>query len=126
MSHVQWLVVVALAFVWGWLTADWRRDSLELAINTAAQVAGNESRKVMQGIASDSARALEDKLEALRNAQPREIRTEVLKPVFTNRCLSDEFVSMYNSAVTGTERALSGKPENTMRHAAAAPERGNR
>jgi hypothetical protein len=80
----------------------------------------------MQGIASDSARELEDKLEALRNAQPREIRTEVLKPVFTNRCLSDEFVSMYNSAVAGTERALSGKPENTMRHAAAAPERGNR
>ena len=72
------------------------------------------------------ARELEDKLEGLRNAQPREIRTEVLKPVFTNRCLSDEFVSMYNSAVAGTERALSGKPENTMRHAAAAPERGNR
>ncbi len=88
MSHAQWLVVVALAFVWGWLTADWRRDSLELAINTAVQVAGNESRKVMQGIASDSARELEDKLEALRNAQPREIRTEVLKPVLlTGACL---------------------------------------
>ena len=29
MSSGQWLVVVALAFVWGWLTADWRRDSLE-------------------------------------------------------------------------------------------------
>ncbi|WP_247166325.1 hypothetical protein [Escherichia coli] len=112
MSSGQWLVVVALAFVWGWLTADWRRDSLELAVNTAAQVAGNESRKVMQGIASDSARALEDKLEALKNVAPREIRTEILKPVFTNHCLSDEFVSMYNSAAAGTERALSGKPEN--------------
>ncbi|EIL3302311.1 hypothetical protein LLV32_000769, partial [Escherichia coli] len=78
MSSGQWLVVVALAFVWGWLTADWRRDSLELAINTAAQVAGNESRKAMQGIASDSARALEDKLEALKNVAPREIRTEIL------------------------------------------------
>ena len=112
MSSGQWLGVVALAFVWGWLTADWRRDSVELAINTAAQVAGNESRKAMQGIASDSARALEDKLEALKNVAPREIRTEILKPVFTNRCLSDEFVSMYNSAAAGTERALSGKPEN--------------
>lgn len=39
MTNGQWLVVVALAFVWGWLTADWRRDSLELAINSAAQVA---------------------------------------------------------------------------------------
>lgn len=40
MSIRQWLLVVAVAFVWGWLVADWRRDSLELAINTAAQVAG--------------------------------------------------------------------------------------
>lgn len=112
MSSGQWLVVVALAFVWGWLTADWRRDSLELAINTAAQVAGDKSRKEMQDVASDSARTLEDKLEALKDAQPREIRTEVLKPVFTNVCLSDEFVSMYNSAAASTERALSGKPEN--------------
>lgn len=112
MSSGQWLVVVALAFVWGWLTADWRRDSLELAINMAAQVAGDKSRKVMQDVASDSARTLEDKLEALKDAQPREIRTEVLKPVFTNVCLSDEFVSMYNSAAASTERALSGKPEN--------------
>ncbi|MCE5350910.1 hypothetical protein JEM52_13145 [Citrobacter koseri] len=112
MSSGQWLVVVALAFVWGWLTADWRRDSLDLAINTAAQVASDKSRKVMQDVASDSARTLEDKLEALKDAQPREIRTEVLKPVFTNVCLSDEFVSMYNSAAASTERALSGKPEN--------------
>lgn len=112
MSCGQWMVVVSLAFIWGWLTADWRRDSLELAINTAAQVVGNESRKVMQGIASDSAKELEDKLEALKSVAPREIRTEILKPVFTNHCLSDEFVSMYNSAATGTERALSGKPEN--------------
>ena len=112
MSSGQWLVVVALAFVWGWLTADWRRDSLELAINSAAQVAGNKSQKAMLEIASESARGLEDKLEALESGRPREIRTEILKPVFTNRCLSDEFVSMYNSAAAGTERALSGKPEN--------------
>jgi hypothetical protein len=54
MTNGQWLVVVALAFVWGWLTADWRRDSLELAINSAAQVAGN---KRWQCGASESARA---------------------------------------------------------------------
>lgn len=56
MTNGQWLVVVALAFVWGWLTADWRRDSLELAINSAAQVAGNKSQKAMLEIASESAR----------------------------------------------------------------------
>jgi hypothetical protein len=74
MTNGQWLVVVALAFVWGWLTADWRRDSLELAINSAAQVAGNKSRKEMLEIASESARSLEDKLEALESGRPKEIR----------------------------------------------------
>lgn len=114
MTNGQWLVVVALAFIWGWLTADWRRDSLELAINSAAQVAGNKSRRVMQEIASESARGLEDKLEALESGRPKEIRTEILKPVFTNVCVSDEFIRMYNATVENTERTLSGKPEAKM------------
>ena len=111
MTNGQWLIVVALAFVWGWCTADWKRDSLTLAINTAAQVAGDKSRKEMQDIASDSARGLEEKLEALRSGQPKEIRTEIIKPVFTNVCVSDDFVRMFNATVENTERALSGKPE---------------
>lgn len=114
MTNGQWLVVVALAFVWGWLTADWRRDSLELAINSAAQVAGNKSKKAMLEIASESARELEDKLEALESGRPKEIRTEILKPVFTNVCVSDDFIRMYNATVDNTERTLSGKPEAKM------------
>lgn len=114
MTNGQWLIVVALAFVWGWLTADWRRDSLELAINSAAQVAGNKSRTAMLEIASESARGLVDKLEALESGRPKEIRTEILKPVFTNVCVSDEFIRMYNATVENTERTLSGKPEAKM------------
>lgn len=114
MTNGQWLVVVALAFVWGWLTADWRRDSLELAINSAAQVAGNKSRKAMQDIASESARGLEEKLEALDSGRPKEIRTEIVKPVFTNVCVSDEFIRMYNATAENIERTLSGKPEAKM------------
>ena len=114
MTNGQWLVVVALAFVWGWLTADWRRDSLELAINSAAQVAGNKSQKAMLEIASESARGLEEKLEGLESGRPKEIRTEILKPVFTNVCVSDDFIRMYNATVENTERTLSGKPEAKM------------
>lgn len=114
MTNGQWIIVVALAFVWGWLTADWRRDSLELAINSAAQVAGNKSRTAMLEVASESARGLEDKLEALESGRPKEIRTEILKPVFTNVCVSDEFIRMYNATVENTERTLSGKPEAQM------------
>ncbi|WP_123428368.1 hypothetical protein [Lelliottia amnigena] len=114
MTNGQWLVVVALAFVWGWLTADWRRDSLELAINSAAQVAGERSRKTMQEVASESARGLEEKLEALESGRPKEIRTEIIKPVFTNVCVSADFIRMFNATVENTERTLSGKPEAKM------------
>jgi hypothetical protein len=55
---------------------------------------------------------LEDKLEALE--WQTEIRTEILKPVFTNVCVSDEFIRMYNATVDNTERTLSGKPEAKM------------
>ncbi|EGM4476172.1 hypothetical protein IIL41_004729, partial [Salmonella enterica subsp. enterica serovar Newport] len=68
--------------------------------------------ETLASVARESGRKLEEQLEVLKNAPPREIRTEVVKPVFTNVCLSDDFVRMYNDAVTSTERTLSGKPEN--------------
>ena len=75
MTTGQWLIVVAVAFVWGWLA----------------------------------------------NAQPREIRTEMVKPVFTNVCVSDEFVGMFNEAAARAGRALSGKPQNKVPGGTAAP-----
>ena len=101
-------ILCALAFGSGWKVATWHRDSIDLAISKTAAATGNQ----LADAASASGRKLENQLEALKNAPPREIRTEVLKPVFTNVCLSAEFVSMYNAAAASTERALSGKPEN--------------
>ncbi|ACH52616.1 hypothetical protein GIT21_19460 [Salmonella enterica] len=103
-----WLVTVVLAFWAGWKAANWQRDSIDLAISRSASATG----ETLASVASESGRKLEEQLEALKNAPPREIRTEVVKPVFTNVCLSDDFVRMYNDAVTSTERTLSGKPEN--------------
>ncbi|VUF53230.1 Rz-like spanin [Escherichia phage ESSI2_ev239] len=103
-----WLFTLALAFIAGWKTAGWKRDSVDLTVSKAVTATGEQ----LAEIAGSSGRRLEDKLEALKNAPPREIRTEVVRPVFTNKCLSDDFVRMYNDAVTSTERTLSGKPEN--------------
>ncbi|MDU4002729.1 hypothetical protein [Pluralibacter gergoviae] len=105
---VAGVLLCALTFTAGWKVASWQHDSVELAVSRAATATGNR----LADAASQSGRRLEEQLEALKNAPPREIRTEVVKPVFTNRCMSDEFVSMYNDAAAGTERALSGKPEN--------------
>lgn len=99
------VLLAALAFACGWTVAGWQRDSIDLAIRESATATGKE----LAGIASASGRRLEEKLEAMKEAQPREIRTEVVKPVFTNVCMSDDFVRMYNEAAAGTERALAGK-----------------
>ncbi|MFU0445269.1 hypothetical protein ACMZZG_07250 [Pseudocitrobacter faecalis] len=107
-SVAGWLCLIVLALAIGWRVANWQRDSVDLAISKAATATGEK----LEVIASHSGRQLEDTLEVLRNAAPREIRTEVLKPVFTNVCVSDDFISMYNRAAADTERALSGKPEN--------------
>lgn len=111
------LAGLALAFFAGWKVATWQRDSLDLAVQQAAAATGN----VFRAIASDSARGLEDKLAALKAGQPDEIRYEIVKPVFTNVCVSDEFVRLYNEAADNAERVLSGKPENKMPGKTATP-----
>ena len=82
------VVLCVLAFAGGWKAATWQRDSIDLAISKTATATG----KQLADVASESGRKLENQLEALKNAPPREIRTEVVKPVFTNKCLSDDFV----------------------------------
>lgn len=70
------MVALVLAFVGGWKAAGWQRDSIDLAIQRTAAATGRQ----LQDVASKSGRVLEEKLEALRNAPPREIRTELVKP----------------------------------------------
>ncbi|NBN74752.1 hypothetical protein [Proteus sp. G2615] len=103
-----------LTFSAGWLVKGWHQDSLELVALKTANEVNNASLKAQHDLASQSARTLENKLEELANAQPPEIRTEIIKPVFTHLCVSDDFVRMYNEAIDNTERALSGKSTDKM------------
>jgi len=105
-------VALLLMFAAGWKAKDWQRDSIDLVVERAASKAGDRAAGEAKVIASKSARDLENQLEAIRNAPPKEIRTELVKPVFTNVCLSAEFISMFNSATETAERALSGKRDN--------------
>lgn len=104
------LVLLLCAFGAGWRVNGLYHDSLELT----AQKVADKTRINLEEISSQSGQVLEDKLEGIANAAPREIRTEIIKPVFTNRCVSDEFVSLYNDTVANIERELSGKPAKKM------------
>ncbi|MGL5953487.1 MAG: hypothetical protein ACRCZ3_10245 [Providencia rustigianii] len=108
-------LAIALALLIGSFIAGWKvnglyHDSLELTATKAA----DKTRNAMEEISSQSGQKLEEKLEGIANAAPREIRTEIIKPVFTNVCVSDEFVSMYNQTAENIERELSGKPVKKM------------
>lgn len=108
------LFAFILTFGAGWLVKGWHQDSLELVALKTANEINNASLKAQHDLASQSARTLENKLEELANAQPPEIRTEIIKPVFTNLCVSDDFVRMYNETTDSAERALSGKSTDKM------------
>lgn len=103
---------LALAFWAGWTGANWQRDSVELVAERAAGLASDKARSELQGVASESARALEVKLEELKGAIPAGLRAELDKPVFTNDCLSGDYFRMYNEASENAERTLSGKSKN--------------
>lgn len=111
-----WRVVAGLtvAFAAGWQAASWQRDSVDLAVTRASVAVAEQARQALQVLANQSGAALESKLEALRNVPNKTVYREIVKPVFTNVCLSAEFVSLYNDAVNHTERVLSGKPEKEM------------
>ncbi|MCW2257138.1 hypothetical protein M2263_003229 [Providencia alcalifaciens] len=102
------LVAIA-SFGAGWQSANWQRDSVELVIQQAAKAAGDKATQETLKVSSESSEKLEQQLEDIRNAPPKEIRTEIIKPVFTNVCLSPEFVSMYNDTAERIERTLSGQ-----------------
>lgn len=106
--------LLATAFGAGWWVNGLYHDSLQLVVEQAAKEAGDTARLESQAISRESARRLENQLEGIANAAPKEIRTEIIKPVFTNVCVSPEFVSMYNASATRIERELSGKPTHKM------------
>lgn len=117
------LTLLAAAFGAGWWVNGLHHDSVQLAVERAATAAGDKARTESQAISRESARKLEERLESIANAAPKEIRTEIIKPVFTNVCVSPEFVSMYNDKAAAIERALSGKFINKMPGNAAENER---
>lgn len=108
------LTLFAAAFGAGWWVNGLYHDSVQLAVERAATAAGGKARTESQAISRESARKLEERLESIANAAPKEIRTEIIKPVFTNVCVSPEFVSMYNDTAAKIGRTVSGKPVDQM------------
>ncbi|MEY1238745.1 hypothetical protein AB7102_14450 [Providencia manganoxydans] len=116
------ITLLICAFGAGWKVNGLYHDSLALT----AQKVADKTRLNLEEISSQSGQRLETILEGIAHAAPREIRTEIIKPVFTHVCVSDEFVSMYNETVENINSELSGKPAKKMLDKAASTDRNNR
>lgn len=113
MDGRQWgvLLIVLAAFSAGWTVSGWRRDSVEKVANDVAQQVADRAFSRESLINKTVARTLEDKLAGLKANEvhtEREIRHEVVKPVFSTVCASDEYVRLFNAAIARDEAILSG------------------
>lgn len=106
------ILSVFLVFGAGWLVGDWYHDSVQLTVERLANEITRQQAEQFKKISADSSRQLEDKLTELKaNEKHTEkiYRTEVIKPVFNNICISDEFIRMFNESSDNAARILSGK-----------------
>ncbi|CNI55504.1 phage-like protein [Yersinia rohdei] len=107
------ILPLTVAWLLGWAMHGESQAKIELAINRVAEA----NRVQVENIAGTSARQLEDKLTGLRANEvhtERLIRTEIVKPVFSNVCATDEFVRLFNASAESAERTLSGESVNPL------------
>ncbi|WP_019213324.1 hypothetical protein [Yersinia massiliensis] len=114
-------ILLLIAAWWlGWTMHGESQAKIELAISQVATA----TRVQVEKIAGTSSRQLEDKLTELRANEvhtERTIRTEIIKPVFSNVCASDEYVRLFNDSTERAERTLSRKFVNPLPGTVAAP-----
>ncbi|MBU9852771.1 hypothetical protein [Rahnella aceris] len=119
------MLVFAAVFYIGWIAHGWHNAKLELAASQSAE----KTRVIVTEATRQSGQVLEAKLAELKANEihtEREIRTEIIKPVFSNVCATDESVRVFNQSVDQAERTLSGKPADIVPRRPAATGGQNR
>ncbi|AJJ63168.1 hypothetical protein [Yersinia aldovae] len=111
-----------VAWLLGWAMHGESQAKIDLAISQVAEA----NRVQVEDIAGTSARQLEDKLTELKANEvhtERLIRTEIIKPVFSTVCATDDYVRLFNASAERAERTLSGKLINPLPGNLATPGR---
>lgn len=107
------LLILIAAMSAGWQAHDWHDAKLKLADSETAE----QTRQIVAELTRQSGEALEVKIAELRGNEihtEKVIRTEIIKPVFSNVCASDDYVRLFNESAEQAERTLSGKPADAL------------
>lgn len=119
------LLILVAAMSAGWQAHDWHDAKVTLAENKTAE----QTRQIVAELTRQSGETLEVKIAELRGNEihtEKVIRTEIIKPVFSNVCASDDYVRLFNESADQAERTLSGKPADALPGKPATPGGANR
>lgn len=98
--------------------ATWQvESSIERQLERAALGSESERQRLIRDISVASAIELEARLEELRGNEimvEKHFTREIIKPVFSSVCASDEYVRMFNESSEAAERTLSGKHDKRV------------
>ena len=112
----SWLSSLMPSLLIGLLVGGVATWQLESAIERQLERAAFTSEIERQRLISDISTASAEKLEAvLQDLHINEVQVEthftkeIIKPIFTNVCATDDYVRLFNESAAAAERALSGK-----------------
>lgn len=108
------LVAIAISFFAGVMVTNWHHDSMELVAEKAAKKSADEFQVDQTQIASNVTKELDDWKKNNVQIQERVVR-EKLQPVFLNKCVTDDYVSMFNQQTSG-KASSTGKPSPEVRN----------
>ncbi len=113
-GRAQLVLVVLLAAMvaCGWFGRGWYEDSLALTAEKADRAADEKITAGVQAISAAVGATIEGKLSGLNANEIRLqpiYQKEIIKPVFSNVCATDDYVRMWNDDISAAERTLSGK-----------------
>ena len=107
--------------------ATWQiENSIERQLERATLNSATERQRLIRDISVASANELEARLEELHSNEvtvEKHFTREIIKPVFSNVCATDEYVRMFNDSSEAAERALSGKHDEGVPADAPPPKR---
>lgn len=94
------LAAIAISFFTGVTVANWHHDSMELVAEKAAKKSADQFQTDQMQIASNVTKELDEWKQNNVQIQEKIIR-EKLQPVFLNKCVTDDYVSMFNAQTRG-------------------------
>lgn len=101
--------LIVISFIGGYTVSNWHHDSIDLVAEKAAKKASDQFQVDQTQIADNVQKSLDDWRKSNVIVQEK-ITREKLQPVFSNVCVTDDYIGMFNEQTNKFSSSGSGKP----------------